>query len=155
MSAPEHLSLLWARVSDAAELAALQEQLVSPAWSVESFEQMLAHPACTGLIARAGEPMRTAGFTIGQFAADEAEVLALCVCKNFQRCGIGRRLVEALARAARKAEAHRLYLEVASDNSAALSLYKKLGFEQCGQRKDYYPGEGAKTRDAINLALRL
>jgi len=155
VSAPERLSLLWARVSDAAELAALHEQLISPAWSVESFEQMLAHPACTGLIARVGEPTQAAGFIVGQFAADEAEILALCVRKEFQRHGIGRSLVEALSRAARKAEARRLFLEVASDNSAALSLYGKLGFEQCGRRKGYYQRDRAQAQDAITLALTL
>jgi [ribosomal protein S18]-alanine N-acetyltransferase len=155
VSAPAHLSLLWARVSDAAELAALHEQLVSPAWSVRSFEQMLAHPACTGLIARLGEPIRTAGFILGQLAADEAEILALCVRKDVQRQGIGRSLVEALGRAARKAEGRRLFLEVASDNAAALSLYGKLGFEQCGRRKGYYQRDRGQAQDAINLALTL
>ena len=155
MSAPERLSLLWARVSDAAELAALHEQLISPAWSVASLECMLAHPACTGLIARAGEPMQTAGFIVGQFAADEAEILALCVQRESQRHGVGRSLVEALARAARKAEVRRLFLEVASDNSAAMSLYGKLGFEQCGRRKGYYQRDGAQAQDAINLAKTL
>jgi ribosomal-protein-alanine N-acetyltransferase len=99
--------------------------------------------------------MQTAGFIIGQLASDEAEILALCVRKEFQRQGIGRSLVEALSRAARKAEARRLFLEVASDNTAALSLYGKLGFEQCGRRKGYYQRAGARDKDAINLALTL
>ena len=155
MSAPERLSLLWASVSDAAELATLHQQLISPAWSVESFEQMLAHPACTGLIARVGEPMQAAGFIVGQLAADEAEILVLCVRKELQRRGIGRSLVEALSRAVRKAEVRCLFLEVARDNSAALSLYGKLGFEQRGRRKGYYQREGGQAQDAINLALTL
>jgi ribosomal-protein-alanine N-acetyltransferase len=155
LSSAKRVNLLWARVSDADELAALHAQLVSPAWSIASFEQMLAHPACTGLVARIGEPMQTAGFIIGQLAADEAEILALCVQKEFQRQGIGRSLVEALSRAARKAEARRLFLEVASDNTAALSLYGKLGFEECGRRKGYYQRAGPQDQDAINLALTL
>jgi ribosomal-protein-alanine N-acetyltransferase len=142
-------------VSDAAELAALHEQLINPAWSAGSFEQMLAHPACTGLIARLGEPMRTAGFIVGQLAADEAEILALCVRVEVQRRGIGRSLVNALSRAARKAEVRRLFLEVASDNTAALALYAKLGFQQCGTRKGYYPRVHGQGQDAINLALSL
>jgi ribosomal-protein-alanine N-acetyltransferase len=155
LSSAKRVNLLWARVSDADELAVLHEQFVSPAWSITSFEQMLAHPACTGLVARIGEPMQTAGFIIGQLASDEAEILALCVQKEFQRQGIGRSLVEALSRAARKAEARRLFLEVASDNTAALSLYGKLGFEQCGRRKGYYQRAGARDKDAINLAHTL
>ena len=73
-------------------------------------------------------PPATAGFILGRLIADEAEILTLGVCENRQRRGIGQRLVEALGRAARKAEARRLYLEVAASNATALRLYQKLGF---------------------------
>lgn len=155
MTAADRLSFLWARVNDAAELAALHGQLISPAWSVESFERMLGHPACIGLIARVGDTGRMAGFILGQLAADEAEVLAVCVRSELQRRGIGQGLIEAFCRAARKAEARHVFLEVANDNLAALSLYGKLGFERCGERKGYYQRERAQTQNAVILTLRL
>jgi ribosomal-protein-alanine N-acetyltransferase len=98
---------------------------------------------------------RAVGFVLGQLAADEAEILTLGVGKDSQRHGIGRRLVEALARAAKKAEARRLHLEVAADNIPALVLYKKLGFQEAGRRKAYYQRAGAPAEDALRLALTL
>ena len=149
------VSILWANVGDAVAVAQLHAQLFTPSWTASSFEQTLAHPGCTGLLARAGQPLDLAGFIIGQLAADEAEILTLGVHKNWQRRGIGRSLVQALGRAARKAEARSLYLEVASDNAAALALYRSLGFEVCGRRKGYYERAAAPAEDAINFALAL
>jgi ribosomal-protein-alanine N-acetyltransferase len=142
-------------MSDAAELARLHAQLFRTPWSTSSFEQSLAHPACTALVARTGLPLQLVGFIIGQLAADEAEILTLGVRQDWQRQGVGRSLVGALGRAAKKAEARRLYLEVASSNSAALALYRKLGFHACGRRKAYYERAGEQAEDAINFALPL
>jgi ribosomal-protein-alanine N-acetyltransferase len=116
---------------------------------------LLDHPGSTAFIARAGEPLATAGFILGRLIADEAEILTLGVCESWQRRGIGQRLVEALGRAARKAEARRLYLEVAASNATAIRLYQKLGFAEIGRRKDYYERPGNPPEDAINLALAL
>ena len=92
---------------------------------------------------------------MSQLAADEAEILTLGVRKDCQRNGIARRLVEAMARAARKAEVRRLFLEVGQSNAAALGLYQGLGFQQVGQRKGYYEHAGASAEDALVLALAL
>ena len=77
------------------------------------------------------------------------------VGKDRQRHGIGRRLVEALGRAAKKAEARQLFLEVAKDNGPALALYKALGFKEVGRRKSYYERPGGPPQDALTLALAL
>jgi ribosomal-protein-alanine N-acetyltransferase len=60
-----------------------------------------------------------------------------------------------LARAARKAEARRLFLEVAESNGAAIALYKQTGFADVGRRKAYYVRAGAPPEDALMLALEL
>lgn len=154
-SAAEHVSILWAGTDSADELARLHGPLFSPAWGAASFKQLLDHPGSTTFIARAGEPLATTGFIVGRLTADEAEILTLGVCQDWQRKGIGQRLVEALGRAARKAEARQLFLEVAADNATALSLYQKLGFQEIGRRKGYYERPGAPPEDAINLSLTL
>ena len=153
--AVEHVSILWAGVDSAEELARLHAPLFSPAWDAASFRLLLDHPGSTAFMARAGEPLATAGFILGRLIADEAEILTLGVCENWQRRGIGQRLVEALGRAAKKAEARRLYLEVAAGNATALRLYQKLGFAEIGRRKGYYEHPGNAPEDAINLSLAL
>jgi ribosomal-protein-alanine N-acetyltransferase len=93
------------------------------------------------------------GFVLGRLAADEAEVLSLGVAQAWQRRGLGRRLIEALARAAREMGARQLHLEVGAGNSAARALYAGLGFEESGRRRGYYVHPGMPPEDAINLRL--
>jgi [ribosomal protein S18]-alanine N-acetyltransferase len=150
-----HTSILWASPEHAAELAGLHAGIFAKAWDTDSFLRLLTHPGSTGFLARVGTPQQTAGFILSQLAADEAEILTIGVRKDSQRRGIARRLVEATARAAKKAEARRLFLEVGQNNAAAIALYKKLGFQQVGQRKGYYEHPGAPAEDALVLALTL
>ncbi len=152
---PRNLSLLWATPDRSEEIAALHGRLFNPAWDAASIASSIEHPASASFIAQVREPAVLAGFIIGRIAADEAEVLSLGVAPEWQRRGIGRRMVEGLVRAARRAEVKRLFLEVASDNEAAGALYHGLGFVPAGGRKGYYQRPDGSKADAIILALDL
>lgn len=152
---PKSVSLLWAGPERAAEIAAVHTRLFEPPWDEASVRQLLDHPASMAFVAWLGQAKATVGFILGQLAADEAEILSVGVDAECQRRGVGRLLVEGLARAARRAEARRLYLEVATDNAGASALYRGLGFEEVGRRKAYYCRAGAPSVDAIILALAL
>jgi ribosomal-protein-alanine N-acetyltransferase len=151
----KHVSLLWASPDRAEEIAALHARIFEPAWDANAIRSLLEHPAATSLIAVAGEPKAAIGFVMGQLAADEAEILSIGVSPNWQRAGLGTRLVEGLARAARRGEAKRIFLEVAEDNAPALALYRKLGFVTSGRRKQYYQRPGGEAVDALMLMLTL
>ena len=150
-----HISILWASPEHAEELAQLHKGLFPKPWDADSFSRLLQHPGSTSFLARIGTPPQTAGFILSQIASDEAEILTLGVRKDSQRHGIARRLLEAMSRAARKAEVRRLFLEVGQSNAAALALYKGLGFQRVGERKAYYDHPGAPPEDALVLALTL
>jgi ribosomal-protein-alanine N-acetyltransferase len=150
----KHVSILWAASDNAPELAAMHQGLFDKPWDAAAFQGLLSHPGSTAFMARLGSP-EMVGFIVGQLAADEAEILTLGVRADRQRNGIGRKLVEALARAVKKAEARRLFLEVATGNSAALGLYKSLGFKEVGRRNGYYAKPAGPAEDALTLALNL
>jgi ribosomal-protein-alanine N-acetyltransferase len=153
---PKYISLLWAGPDQAAEIARLHAELFNPAWSEDSVRTMLDHPAATAFLAVYSGPPRTSiGFVLAQLAADEAEILSIGVLPDWQRQGIGRRLVDGVARAVQRAEAKSLYLEVAADNDAALNLYSRAGFLGTGLRRGYYERPGSAPVDAVTLALRL
>lgn len=153
---PKYISLLWASPDQAGEIAQLHAQLFSPEWSEESIRGLLDHPASTAFLAVvAGQPPTTVGFVMAQLAADEAEILSIGVDPAWQRKGVGRRLVEGVARAVRRAEASTLFLEVAADNDAAMELYRRAGFMGTGLRRGYYERPGAPPVDAVTLALKL
>lgn len=153
---PKYVSLLWAAPDQAAMIAHMHGQLFSPAWREESVRALLDHPASTAFLAVVGDkPKTTVGFVMAQLAADEAEILSIGVVPEWQRKGIGLRLIEGVVRAVQRAEAKTLFLEVAADNGAALELYRRAGFLGTGLRRGYYERAGQAPVDAVTLSLRL
>jgi ribosomal-protein-alanine N-acetyltransferase len=152
---PKYVSLLWAGPEQAAEVAALHAQLFDPPWSEDSIRTLLDHPASTAFLAVIGNPKVPVGFVLAQLAADEAEILSIGVAKEWQRKGLGVRLMEGLMRAAKRAEAKRLFLDVAADDDGARGLYHRLGFLGTGLRRGYYNRPDGTMADALTLAITL
>jgi ribosomal-protein-alanine N-acetyltransferase len=149
------VALLRASTDHAGELALLHDHLFARPWDEASLRRFLGDPGCAAFLARVGTPPQSAGLILGRRAADEAEILTLGVRLCHRRHGIGRRLLEALARAAKSMGAKRLILEVGRQNAAAVALYTRLGFHQIGLRKGYYEHAGHAPEDALVLALAL
>ena len=116
-------------------------------WDADVLESFL-HAGAFALIA---EPSR-AGFVLCRRIADEAEILTLAVDPAHRRRGLGSALLSAAADQAAEAGAAALFLEVASDNAAALALYRARNFIEVGRRRAYY----SRPRGAMDaLVLRL
>jgi [ribosomal protein S18]-alanine N-acetyltransferase len=154
-----YVSLLWAEVEMAEDIATMHAQLFDPAWDANALRDLLAEPGASALVAKVrlrelGPPVPV-GFAIGRIAADEAEVLTIGVTEPFQRRGIGAKLANGMLRAVTSAGAKRLFLEVAADNAAASGLYHSLGFVEAGRRKGYYNRRDGMAADALILELDL
>ena len=67
-------------------------------------------------------------------APGEAELLNLAVDPAFRRHGVASALLEVLGAQAQGT----VFLEVAEPNTAAIALYRRLGWEQVGLRAGYY-----------------
>ncbi|MBY0442412.1 MAG: ribosomal protein S18-alanine N-acetyltransferase, partial [Mycobacteriaceae bacterium] len=70
----------------------------------------------------------------------EYEVHTIGIDPAYQGRGIGRRLLEELLNFAAGGV---VYLEVRSDNTKAIALYRSLGFVEVGLRRRYYRASGA------------
>jgi [ribosomal protein S18]-alanine N-acetyltransferase len=69
-----------------------------------------------------------------QSSPDEAEILNIAVDPEWRRRGVGSALLNAVIERARG----EIFLEVAEPNTAAISLYRKLGWTDAGVRPGYY-----------------
>lgn len=118
-------------------------------WGVASMDEVLRSPGVYAILAADGE--RAAGLALGRRIADEAELLTLGVAPEFRRQGLGAALVRAVASVVPRARA--LHLEVAADNAPALTLYRTMGFDQVGRRKDYYRRPAGRLADALTFAV--
>jgi ribosomal-protein-alanine N-acetyltransferase len=77
---------------------------------------------------------------LGRIPPYEYEVHTIGVDPAYQGRGIGRRLLDDLLHFASRGE---VFLEVRTDNDAAINLYKSVGFATVGVRKRYYKVSGA------------
>jgi len=94
------------------------------------------------------------GYGIISIGADECHFLNVCIAPPYQKHGHGARLVTHLLQAARQAHARTALLEVRVSNTAAFHLYYKMGFNEIGVRKGYYPARAGRE-DALVLAREL
>ena len=111
----------------------------SRAWSAAEFADLLSHPS-TFLFEAVD------AFALVRVIAEEAELLTIAVHPNAQGQGIGRGLMHDWLQGIVACEA---FLEVAQDNTAAISLYESCGFAEVGRRKGYYGRKDAPSIDAI------
>ena len=94
------------------------------------------------------------GYGVMSVAAGESHILNLTVRPESQRQGIGRKLMRHFLHLARRHDADTVMLEVRPSNVSAISLYEKMGFNEIGVRRNYYPADEGRE-DALLLALSL
>lgn len=138
-----------AEPGDAAALSALMAEGLSPFDVATELGRSYARLWVVRADPSDAEPR---GFLLAWEVADEAHLIDVIVAPTARRQGLGRALLETLLAHARARELRVVLLEVRRDNQPAQRLYARLGFEEVGERKAYYPdGEDALL---LRLALR-
>jgi len=140
-----------ARPGDIDQLLALEQACFGDeAWPRGGIEAELTSPGRSYLVLQAGDRLLAyGGIATGP---DFAEVMTVAVHPEFQGQGWGRRLMEHLISAAAQAGTDQVLLEVADNNSVAISLYQSMGFAAIGSRPRYYQ---PSDRDALVMRLDL
>ena len=67
------------------------------------------------------------------------EVLHIGVSFSYRRHGYAERLFREVIERTKRASGSKIELEVRKSNKAAIGLYQKIGFDQVGMRRSYYP----------------
>lgn len=78
------------------------------------------------------------GFAGGMVVDNDIQILDVTVDPDQRRRGIARKLLAHVSYDAQMLGATTASLEVETENAAAIALYRALGFEQIGCRRDYY-----------------
>jgi tRNA threonylcarbamoyl adenosine modification protein YeaZ len=141
------------KIADSGEtglLASLHAACFERGWSASEMARLLAMPGAVCLIAqRDDEPL---ALLLLRSAADEAEIITIGTLPRARRQGIGAALIAAALPLLRSRGIMRLLIEVASSNTPALALYRKVGFAAVGQRRDYYEHADGRREDAIIMS---
>lgn len=94
------------------------------------------------------------GHGVMSVGAGECHLLNICIHPDYQYQGLGKYLINHLLETGHRDGASVAMLEVRESNTAAFWLYTKMGFDEVGIRKHYYPTRHGRE-DAIILAKDL
>jgi len=106
--------------------------------SRRSFRRWLKHPGCVFLVNEDGGVVNGYILVILRHGTRLARLYSLAVDPSCRGKGVAAELIALAEQGARDAGALYMRLEVAGNNSAAIRLYRKLGYTQFGLYQDYY-----------------
>ncbi len=93
---------------------------------------------------------------LAQLAADEAEILSIGVAKEWQRKGLGVRLMEGADAGCKRAEAKRLFSHCRGRRRGVLGGFIiAWASSERGSGAAYYTRPDGSTADALTLAITL
>lgn len=119
----------------------LEKRCFSDPWSLNSVaNQLESGSAIWAIISEADTPV---GYVLGNVICGEAELYRIAVAESCRKKGYGDRLMTDFLCKCSEAKAEKVFLEVRSQNHAAISLYEKHGFERISVRKNYYGDDDA------------
>lgn len=121
---------------DVASVAALEVENFSRPWSYDAFLKTLSDENYIVMIARDGENLL--GYCVLLCTGEEADITNVCTAPSARGKGVATTLLTALLEAGKARGVNEYFLEVREGNTPARALYKKLGFEEIGIRKNYY-----------------
>ena len=137
--------------NDLVRILEIEQKAHANPWSREFFSKQLANSAHALLGEQDGQ---TVGYLVYQKILDEAEILNLVTAVEYENPGCASLLLSHFLEILETSWVRRVYLEVASDNLAAIALYTRYLFESNGIRKHYYKGNKGRC-DGILMSRNL
>lgn len=116
----------------------IEKESFSLPWSKNAFEESMAYEHTIFLVAILKDTNEPIGY-IGMYKIfNEGDITNIAVKPQYRGMGIGKALMREIIDRARELEISQLMLEVRESNQAAIGLYKEMGFENAGIRKNFY-----------------
>ena len=119
-----------------AQVAALEKLCFSDPWSEKSVAGELSNELALWLVA--DDNGSGLGYIGSQTVMGESDMMNVAVHPDSRKQGIATGLIVGLVEELRRRGSHSLTLEVRASNDSAISLYRKLDFQEVGRRRNYY-----------------
>jgi len=124
------------KINNKEELFLLESDLFINSWSENTLEEQLKIKTSLNLGLKVNNELIS--YVLCQDLFPEIEILRFGVKRKFQLQGKGKFLLKSLISLLKKKKYNRIFLEVNTSNSGAISLYKQFGFIDISIRKNYY-----------------
>ena len=122
-------------------------------WPESAFKGEVENPGVSFpyVIVLKGEE-RIVGHIIYWRIKEEVQISNIAIHPDFRGLGIGKKVMSTIMDKIKKEGVSYIFLEVRPSNNRAVALYKKLGFQKLGLRKNYYHNP---VEDAIIMGKSL
>ncbi|MFG6497580.1 ribosomal protein S18-alanine N-acetyltransferase [Fictibacillus sp. UD] len=140
-----------AKVSDIDDILGIEQASFTVPWSREAFYREIVENqfAYYLVIEDSFQPIGYCGIWL---VMDEAHVTNIAILPSYRGRRLGEMLMKEAIKLAKAQGARTMTLEARVSNHVAQNLYKKLGFEAGGIRKNYYSDNG---EDALVMWVEL
>ncbi|KAB7704484.1 ribosomal-protein-alanine N-acetyltransferase [Bacillus aerolatus] len=147
----DELNVRLMTVADVEKVYEIEANSFTVPWTKESFfnEVNKNHFAIYHVAEWQGQLVGYCGMWL---VLDESQITNIAILPEYRGKGFGERLFVCVMNAAKKRGASLMTLEVRVSNESAQNLYKKLGFQPGGIRKNYYSDN---QEDALVMWVRL
>ncbi|MFC5464018.1 ribosomal protein S18-alanine N-acetyltransferase [Lederbergia graminis] len=145
------LTFRFATERDIQALVEIEQQSFSVPWPAEAFyNDIVGNRFARYLIIECNG--KVAGYCGVWLVIDEAHITNIAILPQYRGRKLGEALLSKMMMFAMASGANTMTLEVRVSNHPARSLYKKLGFQEGGIRKNYYTDN---FEDAIVMWVKL
>ena len=132
-----------------AAIAEIEKLCFSAPWTEEGIAEELDNENAHFLVAESGG--KVLGYIGVHEVCGEAYIDNIAVHPDYRRLGLGEKLLETAQKNAFGRGCEFITLEVRRSNEKAISLYKKLGYQTAGERKNFYTNP---AEDAVIMTLK-
>lgn len=121
------------------EVWAIESASFSNPWRKTAFIGEIHNPPISHpyVIVHSSEK-RVIGYIIYWLLQEEVQISNIAIHPDYRRMGIGETVLRQVMAKLKGEKVRFIFLEVRPSNTIAIDLYKKLGFDIVGIRKDYY-----------------
>ena len=126
----------WMIRRDMADVLEIETSCFEFAWTEEDFVRCLRQRNCIGMVSEFND--RVVGFMVYELHKSRLHVLNFAVHPDFQRQGVGNRMVEKLISKLSYQRRNRIILEVRETNLSAQLFFRDLGFRAISVLRDFY-----------------
>lgn len=124
------------QLADVDRVYQLEVQLFPNPWPKAFFTSDLNLSHNAGLVVE--DDARLVAYAMASFNDGSCHVTNVAVAPDYQRQGIGSKLIDLIEEEAAIKRCHRAYLEVRTTNNAAIKMYETLGYTVVSTRVQYY-----------------
>ena len=123
-------------------------QLQEP-WTGQTLSDLLEQDSIDLMAVMSTEADEVVGYCLYQVVFEQAEILRIGTCPDYQRQGIASLIFAELNTHLKEIQVENLLLEVRADNAPAIALYERQEFVVIHKRKGYYQLPHQPAVDAL------